>query len=470
MQLQRINRYSQLPKKNKQQKGSIVLKQNQFVGKTQQTETENSLRIIKNFGYNVNGSPEEIAVITDAEKSAQLMSRLQTLETEIHEHFREAINKQLPKLALDAQKAYIESAKQLILKITSTIRNEFKCFDNETLATLSSKLEMVKKLEQDDFDKVISTAGDTISEHAAHYFSSSLEVATNYIYDTLLDKLDIVLHNAENPNDKKRVTPTMSLNRSSDSSSSLSSEASEEVHPNPNPKPSLAERMQKLGAPTLPMGFSGGSAAGPGGVPPIAKAKPPIPVTDKPKRVDFRESTENIDGEESKLHEEGSTDTKSPLKKNKSQIYDKKPEEKKPDDKKPEEKKPDDKKPDDKKPEDKKPDDKKPEEKKPDDKKPDDKKPEEKKPEEKKPEEKKPDDKKPEEKKVEDKKPEEKKDDKLKREQSVKPPTSPTVSPTASPTSTGSSPALIHPTTDRPKIQKRRAPTRRPTTYDNNDN
>jgi len=173
------------------------------VGKTQQTETENSLRIIKNFGYNVSGAPEEIAVIADAEKSAQLMSRLQTLETEIHEHFREAINKQLPKLSVDAQKAYSESSKQLILKITSTIRNEFKCFDNETLATLSAKLEMVKKLEQDDFDKVISTAGDTISDHAAHYFASSLEVATNYIYDTLLDKLDIVLHNAENPNDKK---------------------------------------------------------------------------------------------------------------------------------------------------------------------------------------------------------------------------------------------------------------------------
>jgi len=279
---------------------------------------------------------------------------------------------------------------------------------------------------------------------------------------------------------KKRVTPTMSLNRNSESSSStlsLSSEASEEIHP--TPKPSLAERMQKLGAPTLPMGFAGGagSAVAPGNASPIAKAKPPIPVTDKPKRVDFRESTENIDGEESKLHEEGSTDTKSPLKKNKSQIYDKKADEKKLEDKKSEDKKPDDKKPDDKKPDDKKPDDKKPDDKKPDDKKPDDKKPDDKKPDDKKPEEKKADDKKPEEKKVEDKKPEEKKDDKLKREQSkapLSPAPSPATSPTASPTSpgssSGSSPALIHPTADRPKIQKRRAPTRRPTTFDNNDN
>lgn len=165
-----------------------------FLTSGQREAVQKTLLKIKATGRKV--GDERRIVLEDAENQDQLMSNLYNIEDQTSQAFEQDLKKEFIAFVKKCSPLFGKLKGGMIEQLVEQVKRYFKSLDEETIRRLQSNLAYGgKELPEEDFEKVlVDSAAVELSNKSSQAFHSTVQIASDYLYEKLQDKLQDILY------------------------------------------------------------------------------------------------------------------------------------------------------------------------------------------------------------------------------------------------------------------------------------
>jgi len=176
-----------------------------FLASGQREQIQKTVLKIKSTAKNV--PDEKKVVLEDAENQDQVMSNLYLLQDQFQHLFETQLKQDLIQFVRKCSPTFGKLKAQMTDGMLEQVKRYFKSMDDDVLRRLQSAVAYgAKDLPEEDFEKVLlDAAAAQLNNKANTALLSSVQIASDYLYEKLQDKLqDILLELTEAANEAAR--------------------------------------------------------------------------------------------------------------------------------------------------------------------------------------------------------------------------------------------------------------------------
>jgi len=165
-----------------------------FLTSGQREAVQKTLLKIKATGRKV--GDEKRIILEDAENQDQLMSNLYNIEDQTHQAFEQDLKSEFSGFVKKCSPMFGKLKSVMIEQLVEQVKRYFKSLDENTIRRLQSNLAYGgKELPEEDFERVlVDSAAVELSNKSNQAFHSTVQIASDYLYEKLQDKLQDILY------------------------------------------------------------------------------------------------------------------------------------------------------------------------------------------------------------------------------------------------------------------------------------
>eukprot|EP01105_Mastigella_eilhardi_P005915 TRINITY_DN17594_c0_g1_i1.p1 TRINITY_DN17594_c0_g1~~TRINITY_DN17594_c0_g1_i1.p1 ORF type:complete len:1166 (+),score=359.54 TRINITY_DN17594_c0_g1_i1:518-3499(+) len=132
------------------------------------------------------------AVLDDAAKTQKVITGFHLLKEETQDELDMALKKTLAGFVQEAAKVVYQTKSAMKSKMMELLEKNFESFDAETFRPLKTAIDYgAKPFDDSTLENIlVNAAGTEILNKASEFYSSTVEVATDYVYEKVMDSLD----------------------------------------------------------------------------------------------------------------------------------------------------------------------------------------------------------------------------------------------------------------------------------------
>ncbi len=260
-----------------------------MVNMGQQQIVDDMVMRIKRVDVNrmLEASPEFMDAVEDAQRANKTAIAFQLAREEIQAQLQTEVNQKLAAFAEDMADLVGKMKGQMRARLVEALEKGARSLDADTAKRLGVAVEFgAKSFDKTTLDKILVTAaGSEIMSKAGECFASAVEVASDYMYEKLMDTLDDIFAEivdaleAETAAAEAAAAATEEPKKSS-SSHHAAAPAAPAAAPSSKDKEKKEEHKHHLGSKPkapAPMPAAGASGA-PGRAPPATPQRGPMPA------------------------------------------------------------------------------------------------------------------------------------------------------------------------------------------------